>query len=425
MTNEMTVDREGFISILADIWPSWTTAESIQRAAKVVGVSIDGLNVEWMNQEKMDKAEMLIAADDIPATPSRSSANDTVESQTPEGLRRNSNVYLKFKLQKSEDRNEILEKKLAAKNEVNLNEIPGFLEPKKVRPKKKKSVEITQVHGSLAASEILEKLEELEKAKDEAVKLKEMKAQSQIELKKKFEECKNVCVCDGECSMKDFKQCPVCFSVKKSVCSKKACMQEDGSKPVMIRVNMPSTSKAKHGAEFRKRKREWDDSDNDSDGSMFDGWWEESDQGLPKFRRPSSDIDDSLNSSDDDDMQLLDGVDPPLEVVKISDVIEDEVDEGSEDFSEGMHVIIEYEGELFPGKITEVVEEGVKVSCMEKSSSVGSTWKWPAKMDEHVYPFCDVRFKNVSLNQLPGTARKVEFHVVELDNVWGDINVYM
>ena len=44
-------------------------------------------------------------------------------------------------------------------------------------------------------------------------------------------------------------------------------------------------------------------------------------------------------------------------------------------------------------------------------------------MDENVYSFCDIHFKNVSLNQLPGTSQKVEFHVAELDNGWGDISV--
>ena len=55
----MTVDREGFMEVLGEIWSSWTTADTIQRAAKLVGVSENGLDVDWMNQEKMDKAEML------------------------------------------------------------------------------------------------------------------------------------------------------------------------------------------------------------------------------------------------------------------------------------------------------------------------------------------------------------------------------
>ena len=115
-TNEMTIDTGGFMAILADILPSWTTSEAIQKSAKVFCVSIDGLNVNWMSQEEIEKAEMLIASNDVAATPSKGTTDNIVDSQTPEGMRRNSNEYLKFKLQKAEERNELLKAKLAAKN---------------------------------------------------------------------------------------------------------------------------------------------------------------------------------------------------------------------------------------------------------------------------------------------------------------------
>ena len=78
---------------------------------------------------------------------------------------------------------EILKAKLAAKNEVNSNEIPRFLEPKLVRPKKKKSAKITQALGSMSRCDILKKSEELEKVKDDTAELKEMKAQLQLYLR--------------------------------------------------------------------------------------------------------------------------------------------------------------------------------------------------------------------------------------------------
>ena len=53
-SNNMTIDKEEFMSILAEIWPTWPTSESIQKAAKLVGVSKDGLNIDW----KFDKAEI-------------------------------------------------------------------------------------------------------------------------------------------------------------------------------------------------------------------------------------------------------------------------------------------------------------------------------------------------------------------------------
>ena len=54
-TNEVAIHREGFITILTDICSSWTTPEAIQKP-----VSIDDLNIHWMNQEKIEKSEMLI-----------------------------------------------------------------------------------------------------------------------------------------------------------------------------------------------------------------------------------------------------------------------------------------------------------------------------------------------------------------------------
>ena len=138
----MTVDREGFMEVLGEIWSSWTTADTIQKAAKLVGVSENGLDVDWMNQEKMDKAEMLIVKENEPVTPSQKSLLNEIpetaaESGTPEGMRRNSNEYWKFKLQKSEERNQKLREKLNMESEIDLNAITGLLDQKKIRPKKK------------------------------------------------------------------------------------------------------------------------------------------------------------------------------------------------------------------------------------------------------------------------------------------------
>ena len=74
-------------------------------------------------------------------------------------------------------------------SEINLNAIIGFLEPKKIKPKKKKSVKITQLHSSFAGCDILKKPEELEGTKAENIKQKDAKAQSLVNLEKKFDEC--------------------------------------------------------------------------------------------------------------------------------------------------------------------------------------------------------------------------------------------
>ena len=95
-------------------------------------------------------------------------------------------------------------------SEINLNVILGLLEPKKIKPKKNKSVKITQLHSSLEGCDILKKLEELEITKEEKIKKKYAKAQSLFNLRKKFEECKDVCVfTGGEYLMEDYKQARV------------------------------------------------------------------------------------------------------------------------------------------------------------------------------------------------------------------------
>ena len=126
---------------------------------------------------------------------------------------------------------------------------------------------------------------------------------SQPDLGQKFEECKVACKCDGEeCAMADLNQCPVCFPITKWGCSKKACLQKDGSKPVMICVNQQSKPKANAGKESRKPKS--GENESDSFESMFEYGSDQSE--LPEW----SDIDDSFE--DDENTQLLEGAAPPV-----------------------------------------------------------------------------------------------------------------
>ena len=78
-------------------------------------------------------------------------------------------------------------------SDIKLQAIPGLLDQKKIRPKKKESVKITQVRGSMSGCDILTKLEELEKKKEEKIKQRDAKAQSLVDLRKKFYLCKDVC----------------------------------------------------------------------------------------------------------------------------------------------------------------------------------------------------------------------------------------
>ena len=51
-TNLVTISRESFMIILANMWGKWSTKESIVKAAKRVGVTSTELSVEFMQQNK-------------------------------------------------------------------------------------------------------------------------------------------------------------------------------------------------------------------------------------------------------------------------------------------------------------------------------------------------------------------------------------
>ena len=149
-------------------------------------------------------------------------------------------------------------------------------------------------------------------------------------------------------------------------------------------------------------------------------------------RRPKRTINDFLRLNDanndeefDDEVELEVhySEDNENEMVHSEDdddeIIVEDKEERPEEFTVGMFVIVEYEGELFPGEILKLVRDGVSVSCMKKCQSSGSTWMWPSKADLHDYPYCDVKFKDVTLNELPGTSRRKEYHIAELEHIWG------
>ena len=51
------VSREGFMQILADIWDSWTTKESLLKAARRVGITSSGINIHDIQTEKFIREE--------------------------------------------------------------------------------------------------------------------------------------------------------------------------------------------------------------------------------------------------------------------------------------------------------------------------------------------------------------------------------
>ena len=54
-----TINRCSFMKILGRMWSEWTTPELIRKAAKRVGIASNGLNVNWMQQDKFERAALL------------------------------------------------------------------------------------------------------------------------------------------------------------------------------------------------------------------------------------------------------------------------------------------------------------------------------------------------------------------------------
>jgi hypothetical protein len=59
----------------------------------------------------------------------------------------------------------------------------------------------------------------------------------------------------------------------------------------------------------------------------------------------------------------------------------------ADDLQPGDWVLVDYFGMQYPGSIAEIRTDSVVVSCLEKA---GNLFKYPAKQDEHLYPYSDI-----------------------------------
>lgn len=215
-----TIDRSSFMSILSKIWDKWASKKSIIAAAKRVGISKEGLNVNWMQQQKFEKAASVIQ------TPEPSKSSKIVDSPAE---RKGSSAYWKAKY-------ELAIEKLT-ENEIDL-EAAGVLTTEKIKPKEKKEkVRVTQVWGSMTGKNVLSMVKDIEEKKSQAKERKEVSQKKKEEEKVKFLKCKDNCVCEGgECIAKGLKQCTVCGEILRSQCTKAKCKNDDGQKPLMLKV---------------------------------------------------------------------------------------------------------------------------------------------------------------------------------------------
>ena len=51
------LNRESFITILGDVENKWATPGLLVKPGKHVGISINGLNLNWMQQDKFRRSE--------------------------------------------------------------------------------------------------------------------------------------------------------------------------------------------------------------------------------------------------------------------------------------------------------------------------------------------------------------------------------
>ena len=76
-----TINREGFMLTLSEMWGKWATKETIMGVAKRVGITVEGLNVEHTQQDKFAQAASCI---DVEATDnSLSSSSSSTLQGTP------------------------------------------------------------------------------------------------------------------------------------------------------------------------------------------------------------------------------------------------------------------------------------------------------------------------------------------------------
>ena len=97
-TANATVNREGFMTILADVWPTWTTKESLAKAGKHVGISTEGLSFEFMQHDKFETAVMCIET-----SPEKNSTPDKTSICSLMGIQEGSFNYYKAKFEKAQE----------------------------------------------------------------------------------------------------------------------------------------------------------------------------------------------------------------------------------------------------------------------------------------------------------------------------------
>ena len=333
-----SINREAFMTILAEIWSLWATRESLQASAKRVGITDKSLDVNHMQQDKFATAASLIQGEEAPSTP------DPLKIISP-NKRKGSAEYYKAKFEQAQSMIKDLSERF-----INLEEIPDLLTVKKVKPNlEKTSVRVTQVHGSMRVQDIITKVKQIKDDKQKKADAKDQAIKNKEELTERFIRCKEKCSCEqSKCAATGLKQCLVCKNILKSQCGKAKC-KVDGVKPTMI---LPA---GKKDCQTGRRKK------------LFETDEEEDDE-------EDKEDEESEDATDDDEGDETEEDDEECE----TDV---EMGEGSggEDLKkiplisvkDGDWVKVKYEEEIFIGKVIpgekdvgKQIKKHVRVRCL-------------------------------------------------------------
>jgi len=277
-TTHNTINREGFMRILGEMWTDWVSRDSLVAAARRVGVSSDGLSYQNMQRDKPEQAAMCMPPKE-PLTEIPLQFENAVMS--PKHVRKNTAEYWKLKYEISQQ----IIRETQAKS-IALEEIPGFLKIDQVKPKSTTTnTRVTQVHGSLEGKDVMnlvKSIKDEKNKKQEAAEERDAKKQGE---KDAFFRCKEKCICgETKCFASGLKECPSCHNILKSVCSKYGC-RINGEKPEMITAAV-KTSRSARTIKF------------DSDSSAEESEHETSDE---------SDL-EGESSEDEDELDIIESM---------------------------------------------------------------------------------------------------------------------
>ena len=257
-TQMATINREAFMVILANMWNKWASVASLTKAAKRVGVTPEGLSVQFMQQDKFEQAAGCMEIEEEPST----SMSTPTQSISSPDHRKGSAKYWKEKFLQSQS----LIKELNEKS-LSLEDIPGLLTIEKVKPKmSKETTRVTQVHGSMHGQDILKLVKEIKEKKDSKKLAVEHKVKQKEDERQKIFRCKENCVCgENKCIALGLKECPSCHSILRSICSKAGC-KTNGKRPEMI---IPTAAtKVSKPLNFDTDDEMEDEADSESDSAM-------------------------------------------------------------------------------------------------------------------------------------------------------------